>query len=144
MSRYLSACVAVGLTAFVSFATHAQPAQSPRQCVSKLATTSSAFLRAAGTPPSLVVVSKNLDSAFKYMQAAESLARLLPPNSKSAFVIDESVVSANWDSMVRGRHEIDECEKWAKQVYAEFSSNVREEIYASAKERVTQLIPRAD
>lgn len=144
MSRYSPAFLAACLTAFPCVSSYAQPAQSPRQCISKLATTSSAFLRAAGPSPSLVVVSKNLDSAFKYMQAAESLARLLPPGSKSAFVSDESVVSANWDSMVRVRYEIDECEKWAKQLYGEYSSNVREEIYASAKERVTQLISRGD
>lgn len=141
MSRYLSACVAAGLTAFASFATHAQPAQSPRQCVSKLATTSSAFLRAAGASNSMVVVSKNLDSAFKYMQAAESLARLLPPGTSSAFVVDEAVGSANWDSMERVKQEVDECERRAKQVYGDLPSSVREQIYASAKERVSRLIP---
>ncbi|BFO54603.1 hypothetical protein AVXHC19_14060 [Acidovorax sacchari] len=98
-------------------------------------------MRASGPTISLVVISKNIDSAFKYMQAAESLARLLPPGSKNAFVTDESVASVDLQSLAGVSRQVEECEAWAKEVYGKLSNHVRDGIYASAKNRLEQLRP---
>lgn len=108
-------------------------------CISTLTTAGAIFVRTPLPTTHVLAVSKHVDLAFRYLQGAEALARLLPQNAKNPFVMDAAVLATNPESVSKIDRRIADCEKWAKQVHEDFSSNVRNEIYESALARMKRL-----
>ncbi|MEG0299738.1 MAG: hypothetical protein RR609_09205, partial [Aurantimicrobium sp.] len=97
------------------------------------------FVRTPLPTTHVLAVSKHIDLAFHYLQGAEALARLLPQTAKNPFIMDKTVLATSPESVSKIDQRIADCDKWAKQVHGDFSSNVRSEIYESVLARMKQL-----
>lgn len=141
MSRYLLQAAFYCFAVLFSLSSYAQENEydSVKSCISKLATAGTIIYRASGSSVHPAITWKSIDVAFGYFQSAESLARLLPPNAGNAFVTDDEVMYTKAGKFLETGRRLDKCEKWAKQVYGTLSSRVREEIYASATNRMEQV-----
>lgn len=141
MSRHLLCRAFAILAICASLPLHAQANQPEalNRCISTLTTAGAIFVRTPVPSTHVVVISKHIDLAFNYLQGAEALARLLPQAARNPFVMDEEVLTTNSESVSKVDRRIADCEKWARQVYGDFSSNVRNEIYESTLGRMTRI-----
>lgn len=141
MSRHLLCRAFAILAICASLPLHAQANQPEvlNRCISTLTTAGAIFVRTPLPTTHVLAVSKHVDLAFRYLQGAEALARLLPQTAKNPFVMDEAVLATSPESVSKIDQRIADCEKWAKQVHENFSSNIRSEIYESTLGRMKRL-----
>lgn len=141
MSRHLLCRAFAILAICASLPLHAQANQPEalNRCISTLTTAGAIFVRTPVPSTHVVVISKHIDLAFNYLRGAEALAKLLPQAAQNPFVMDEAVLATSPESVSKVDRRIADCEKWAKQVHGDFSSNVRNEVYESTKARMKRL-----
>ncbi|WP_288896281.1 hypothetical protein [uncultured Delftia sp.] len=142
MSRYLLQAAFYCFAVLFSLSSYAQENEydSVKSCISKLATAGAIIYRASGPSTHPAITWKSIDVAFGYFQGAESLARLLPPNAGNAFVADDEVMYTKAEKFLETGRRLDNCEKWARQVYGSFSSQTRENVNNATKVWVSKII----
>ncbi len=80
---------------------HAQANQPEalNRCISTLTTAGAIFVRTHVPSTHVVVISKHIDLAFRYLQGAEALARLLPQAAQNPIVMYEAVLATSPESV---------------------------------------------
>lgn len=143
MSQYIlsRAFAIIAISALLPLHAQANQHEALNHCISTLATAGTIFVVTPVPPTHVVIMSKHVTLAFNYLQGAETLTRLLPQATQKTVFIDETVLTTTPESVLKVDQRIADCEKWAKQVYGNFSSSVRSEIYESALGRLKRIAP---